>query len=114
MSMIFREFHYEVHTDCVPLMFQNGEQLEFSYWGLPFGLGSNAEVTGFHVLPNVSRHLRPAVVPRHEFQCFQSPGMPCHLGVMVLGHDTSLELKVLRDIYLSSEVEEAISLGPLG
>ena len=61
------EFDYEIDTECIPPCVRNGEQLKFANWRVSPGFHSEAEITGAYILANIPRHLRPPVVPGHQF-----------------------------------------------
>ena len=58
------ELYNKVYTKCVLLRVWDPERVQFTYQSLPYQLHSEAEVIGTDILSNVSRHLRPLVVPR--------------------------------------------------
>jgi len=53
------------------------------------GFRPEAEITGAHILTNIPRHLRPPVVPGHQFQCLPASGVTCDMGVVTEGYDLS-------------------------
>jgi len=57
------EFHNKVYTESVPSQVWDPERVQFTYQSLPYQFCSKAEVTGTDILSDVSRHLRPPVVP---------------------------------------------------
>jgi len=67
MSRELWEFDHEIDTECIPLCVQNGEQLKFANWRVSPGFRPEAEITGAHILTNIPRHLRPPIVPGHQF-----------------------------------------------
>jgi len=67
MSGRLREFDYKIDTECIPPYVQNGERLKFTNRRVSPGFRPEAEITGAHILTNIPRHLRPPVVPGHQF-----------------------------------------------
>ena len=67
MSEGLREFDHEIDTECIPPCVQNGERLKFTNRRVSPGFHPEAEITGAHILTNIPRHLRPPVVPGHQF-----------------------------------------------
>ena len=67
MSRGLWEFNHEIDTECIPLCIQNGEQLKFTNWRMSPGFRLEAEITGAYILADIPRHLRPPVVPEHQF-----------------------------------------------
>jgi len=67
MSGRLWEFDYKIDTECIPPCIQNGEQLKFTNRRVSPGFRPEAEITGAHILTNIPRHLRPPVVPGHQF-----------------------------------------------
>ena len=66
MTRRLREFHYEVHTDCLPGCGRYRERVEFSDWEVPLSLRAKAEITGGDVLPYVSGHLWPPIIAGYQ------------------------------------------------
>ena len=69
-SIMFRglwEFNHEIDTECIPPCVWNGEQLKFANRRMSPGFRPEAEITGAYILANIPRHLRPPVVPGHQF-----------------------------------------------
>jgi len=62
-----REFDYKIDTECIPLCIWNGEQLKFANRRVSPGFCLEAEITGAYILADIPRHLRPPVVPGHQF-----------------------------------------------
>ena len=67
MSRGLWEFDHEIDTECIPLCVRNGEQLKFANRRVSPGFRPETEITGAHILADIPRHLRPPVVPEHQF-----------------------------------------------
>jgi len=67
MSRELWEFNHEIDTERIPLYVRNREQLKFTNRRVLLGFRPEAEITGAHILTNIPRHLRPLVVPGHQF-----------------------------------------------
>jgi len=67
MSGGLQEFNHEINTERIPLYVRNREQLKLANWRVSPRLSLEAEITGTYILANIPRHLRPPVVPRHQF-----------------------------------------------
>jgi len=67
MSGGLQEFDHEIDTERIPPCVQNREQLKFANRRVSPGFRLEAEITGAHILTNIPRHLRPPVVPGHQF-----------------------------------------------
>ena len=65
MSGELWEFDHEIDTECILSCVQNREQLKFTNRRVSSGFCPEAEITGAYILANISRHLRPPVVPGH-------------------------------------------------
>src|SRR3981189_3338320 len=74
---------------------------------------SAAKIAGLDVLTYVPRHLRPPVVARDQFKCFETTWVACDVGVMMLRDDPSAKLAVLRNVNLSSKHHQPFRLQPL-
>jgi len=61
------EFDHEIDTKRIPPCVRNGEWLKFANRRVSPGFRPEAEITGAHILTNIPRHLRPPVVPGHQF-----------------------------------------------
>jgi len=61
------EFDHEIDTECIPPCIWNGEQLKFTNWRVSPGFRPEAEIAGAYILVDILRHLRPPVVPGHQF-----------------------------------------------
>jgi len=61
------EFNHEINTERILPCIQNGEQLKLANWRVSPRFSPEAEITGTYILANIPRHLRPPVVPRHQF-----------------------------------------------
>jgi len=69
MSRGHQEFNHEIDTECIPPCIQNRERLKFANWRVLPGFCPEVEITGAYILADIPSHLRPPVVPRHQFQC---------------------------------------------
>jgi len=67
MSGRLWEFDHEIDTERIPLCVRNGERLKFANRRVSPGFRLEAEITGAHILTDIPRHLRPPVVPGHQF-----------------------------------------------
>jgi len=67
MSRGLWEFDHEIDTERIPLCVRNGERLKFANKRVLPGFRLEAEITGAHILTDIPRHLRPPVVPGHQF-----------------------------------------------
>ena len=67
MSRGLWESDHEIDTKHIPLCVRNREQLKFTNWRVSLGFRLEAEITGAYILANIPRHLRPPVVPGHQF-----------------------------------------------
>jgi len=67
MSRGLREFDHEFNTERIPLYVWNREQLKLANWRVSPRLSLEAEIAGTYILADIPRHLRPPVVPRHQF-----------------------------------------------
>jgi len=67
MSGGLREFDHKIDTEHIPPYVQNREQLKFANRRVSPGFRPEAEITGAHILTDIPRHLRPPVVPGHQF-----------------------------------------------
>jgi len=61
------EFDHKINTERILPCVRNGEQLKLANWGVLPGFCPEAEITGTYILANIPRHLRPPVVPGHQF-----------------------------------------------
>ena len=61
------EFDHEIDTEHIPLCVWNRERLKFTNWRVSPGFCPEAEITGAYILADIPRHLRPPVVPGHQF-----------------------------------------------
>jgi len=61
------EFDHKIDTKCIPLCIWNGEWLKLANWRVSPGFCLEAEITGTYILADIPRHLRPPVVPGHQF-----------------------------------------------
>ena len=59
------EFDHEIDTECTLSCVQNRERLKFTNRRVSSGFCLEAEITDAYILANISRHLRPPVVPGH-------------------------------------------------
>jgi hypothetical protein len=62
-----------------------------------------AKIAGLDVLTYVATHLRPPVVARDQFQCFETTWVARDVRVVVLLDDPSVKLVVLWNINLPSK-----------
>src|SRR3979490_2335095 len=76
-------------------------------------LSSAAKITGLDVLTYVAGHLRPPVVVRDQFQCFETTWVARDVSVMMLLNNPSAKLAVLRHVNLSSKHHQPLGLRPL-
>jgi len=67
MSRGLQEFDHEIDTERIPSYVQNREWLKLANWRVLPGFRPEAEITGTYILANIPRHLRPPVVPGHQF-----------------------------------------------
>jgi len=67
MSRGLWEFDHEIDTEHIPLCVWNRERLKFTNWRVSPGFCPEAEITGAYILADIPRHLRPPVVPGHQF-----------------------------------------------
>jgi len=61
------EFNHEIDTKHIPLCVWNGKWLKLANWRVLPGFCPEAEITGTYILADIPRHLRPPVVPGHQF-----------------------------------------------
>src|SRR3981189_1111576 len=76
-------------------------------------LGSAAKIAGLDVLTYVAGHLRPPVVARDQFQCFETTWVARAVCVVVLLDYPSAKLAVLRHINLPSKHHQPFGFRPL-
>jgi len=67
MSRGLQEFDHKINTEHIPPRVRNGEQLKLANWRVSPRFSPEAEITGTYILADIPRHLRPPVVPRHQF-----------------------------------------------
>jgi len=67
MSRGLWEFDHEIDTECIPPCVWNREQLKFTNRRVSPRFRPKAKITGAHTLTDIPRHLRPPVVPGHQF-----------------------------------------------
>jgi len=67
MSGGLQKFDHKIDTKCIPSCIQNGEQLKFANRRVLPGFCPEGEITGAYILADIPRHLRPPVVPGHQF-----------------------------------------------
>jgi len=67
MSRGLQEFDHEINTEGIPPCVQNGERLELANWRVSPRFSPETEIAGTYILADIPRHLRPPVVPRHQF-----------------------------------------------
>jgi hypothetical protein len=63
------------------------------------------QIAGFNVDADVTGHLRPPIVARHELQGLEAACMSGNVHIMVLFNDTVLKVFVIGDIDLTAEHE---------
>jgi len=61
------EFGHEINAEHVPPFVQNRERLKLANRRVPPRFCSEVKIASTHILANVPRHLRPPVVPGHQF-----------------------------------------------
>jgi len=61
------EFDHEINTERIPPRVRNGERLKLANWRVSPRFSLEAEIAGTYILADIPRHLRPPVVPRHQF-----------------------------------------------
>jgi len=69
-SVIFRglqEFDHKINTKYVLPFVWNGKRLELANRRVSPRFCLEAEITGTHILADIPRHLRPPVIPGHQF-----------------------------------------------
>jgi len=59
------EFNYKIDAERIPLIVQNGEQLELADRRMSLRFRPEAEIASTHILADVPRHLGPPVVLGH-------------------------------------------------
>src|SRR3979490_1986434 len=74
---------------------------------------SAAKIAGLDVLTYVTRHLRPPVVARDQFKCFETTWVASNVSVIMLLNNPSAQLAVLWNIHLSSKHHQPLRLRPL-
>jgi len=89
MSRGLWEFDHEINTERIPSCVRTEEQLKLANWRVSPGFRPEAEITGTYILADIPRHLRPPVVPRHQFQCLPASGVTCDVDVVAKGYDLS-------------------------
>jgi len=67
MSGGLRKFDHKINTEHIPPCVWNREQLKLANWRVSPKFSPEAEIAGTYILANIPRHLRPPVVPRHQF-----------------------------------------------
>ena len=65
MSGGLQEFNHKINTEGVPPCVRHGEQLMLTNRRMSPRFCLEAKIASTHILANVSRHLRPPVVPEH-------------------------------------------------
>ena len=65
MSGGLQEFNHKINTEGVPPCVRHGEQLMLTNRRMSPRFCLGAKIASTHILANVSRHLRPPVVPEH-------------------------------------------------
>jgi len=67
MSGGLQEFNHKIDTEHIPPYVWNGKRLKLANWRVSPGFRPEAEITGTYILANIPKHLRPPVVPGHQF-----------------------------------------------
>ena len=67
MSGELWELDHEIDTEYILLFVWNREQLKLADRRVSSRFRLEAEITDTYILANVPRHLRPPVVPGHQF-----------------------------------------------
>jgi len=67
MSGGLQEFDHKIDTERIFPCIWNRERLKFTNWKVSLGFCLEAEITGAYILADIPRHLRPPVVPGHQF-----------------------------------------------
>jgi len=67
MSRGLREFDHKIDTERIPSYVWNRKRLKLTNWGVSLGFRPEAEITSTYILADIPRHLRPLVVPEHQF-----------------------------------------------
>jgi len=67
MSRGLQEFNHEINTEHVLPFVRNGEQLKLANKRVLPRFRLEAKIAGTYILANVPRHLRPLVIPEHQF-----------------------------------------------
>jgi len=67
MSRGLQEFNHEIDTEHILPCVWYREWLQLVNWRISPRFHSEAEIAGTYILPNVPRHLRPQVIPGHQF-----------------------------------------------
>jgi len=61
------EFDHTIDTECIPPCVWHGERLQLANWRMLPRFCPEAEIAGTYILTDVPRHLRPPVIPGHQF-----------------------------------------------
>ena len=67
MSGELQEFDHKIDTERIFPCIWNRERLKFTNWKVSPGFCLEAEITDAYILADIPRHLRPPVVPGHQF-----------------------------------------------
>ena len=104
LAIGFREFRYEVDTDYIPGSIRDWKRMEFASWGMTGSFCTQASIASGDVFADVTRHLRPPVISRHQLERFPPTTMSCDLGIMTKGNNPTSQICRVRDIDLSPEM----------
>ena len=77
-------------------------------------LSVETEIASHNVVSDVARHVGPPVVMQNHFQGLEPSRMSCELCIVTERDNAPSEVRVLWDVDTTSEVKEAISIGPFG
>ena len=67
MSGGLQEFDHEIDTEYILPCIRNGEWLKFANRKVSLEFRPETEITSAHILTDIPRHLRPPVIPGHQF-----------------------------------------------
>src|ERR1700679_2704615 len=83
-TMGLGEFDDEIDTNDVPPRFGDWERVKLTEWLTFLCLRSKTQIARLAVLPNVTRHVRPPIAPRNEFEGLPASCMSPDFGIVVL------------------------------
>jgi len=66
ISRGLRELYHKVNAKSVLSSIWYQDKVELSDWRFPREFCAETEITGAHVLPYISRHLGPPIVPGYQ------------------------------------------------